>query len=296
MNKTGKKYVQNIKNSILTLSFLLLVNCQYFKKDTDKRPVAKVYDTYLYFEDINPAVYKEKSPEDSSSSVRQYIENWAYKTLLIKEAERNVDTVKINRLARQYKEDLLTQTYKDLLLQKYIDTLVSPDTLAAYYEKYKAYFKAREPMLKPSFVIIPIHDKKQNTYKKWFFSDKAALKDSLIKKSNLFKKIDLAAQHWYNLPEFKKDFPVFKKMSDRYILKKSKKFVLKDSLSLYLVFINDIVQKDASLPPDFIQDDLKQLILSKRKQAGMSQLENEIKQEALQRKDFKIFKTKNNNE
>jgi len=275
---------------------LLLAGCQYFKKNTDKTPVAKVYDSYLYFEDINPAVYKNQSPEDSLSRIHQYIENWAYKTLLQQEAVRNVDTVKINQLVQKYKEDLLAQTYKDLLLQKQIDTIIPADTLQVYYEKYKSYFKASEPMLRPTFVVIPLSNKKQDTYKKWFFSDQAALKDSLIKKSNQFRKIDLSGNHWYSVPDFKANFWVFQKIPDRYILKKSKKFVLKDSLSLYLVFINQIVQKEEALPLDFAKNDLKQLILSKRKQAGLSKLENEIKKEALKRKDFKIFKTKNNNE
>jgi len=96
--------------------------------------------------------------------------------------------------------------------------------------------------------------------------------------------------------DFKKKLPVFKSMNDKYILKKSKKFVINDSLSLYLVIIKDVVLQGQSLPLDFVKDDLKQLVLSKRKQEAWSRIENDIKQEAIKQKHFKIFKITPENE
>jgi len=285
--------VQNIKTNILIITGLLwLSGCSFFQKDNERSVVAQVYDKPLYLDEIPKEVYQNKNPEDSLNSLHQYIENWAYQTLLIKEAERNVDTLKINRLVQKYKEDLLSETYKNLLLQKYIDTLVPQDTLQAYYQKYSGYFKAKENMILPKYLVTAKNNPKNNTLKKWFFSDQPDLQDSLIKNSNLLQQIDLTGKKWMNIEEFKEQFPAFKKINERYILKKSKKFVITDSLSLYLVFVKDIVLENEDLPLDFIQNDLKQLIFSKRKQQAVKKLEREIKQEAIKRKHFKIFKTK----
>jgi hypothetical protein len=68
--------------------------------------------------------------------------------------------------------------------------------------------------------------------------------------------------------------------------------MLTDSLSLYLVFVKQVVQSGENLPLDFIKDDLKQLILSKRKQNQLKKLEKDLKTEAIKKKIFKIFKTK----
>jgi len=296
MRVFGSNYAKNIKSKIWLLVIWLFAGCQYFQKPIDKTPVAKIYDTYLYFEDINPAVYHEKSPDDSLNAIHQYIEDWAYRTLLLKQAERNVDTLKINHLVEQYRRDLLTGTYKERLLQKYIDTVVPEDTLQVYYQKYRHYFKSKDAVIKPKFLVVQKSHSKISKFKKWFFSDKPEYYDSLIKNTNSFSKYNLTADKWYLISKFKKELPVFKRMNDKYILKKSKKFVLSDTLSLYLVFVKDLVLQNQEMPLSMVTDDLKQLILSKRKQAALSRMENNIKQEAINKKIFKIFKTKHSNE
>ncbi len=292
----GSNYAKNIKSKVWFSAMLLFAGCQYFQKTVDKTPVAKIYDTYLYLEDINPVIYKGKSPEDSTNAIHQYMEDWAYRTLLLKQAERNVDTLKINHLVAQYRRDLLTGTYKARLLQKYIDTVVPEDTLQAYYQKYRQYFKSKDVLIKPKFLVTQKNHPKISKFKKWFFSEKSEYYDSLIKNTNSFSAYNLTADKWYVMPEFKKELPVFKHMNDKYILKKSKKFVLSDTLSLYLVFVKDVVQQNQIMPLSLVKNDLKQLILSKRKQAALSRMENDIKQEAISNKIFKIFKTKHSNE
>ena len=290
MKLFGNSYAKNIKSSIRILILLSVTGCQYFHKNVDKTPMAKIYQHYLYFEDIDPAIYRGKSTEDSLNALHYYIENWAYKTLMLKEAEQNVDTLKINQLVKQYRQDLLTETYKQRLLQKYIDTLVPQDTLKQYYQKYHHYFTAQEPYLKLKYLVVNKQEPKIHLLRKWFFSNQQVYSDSLIKNINLLAKYNLETDHWYKVPELKKKLPVFKHMPEKYILKKSKKFVLTDSLSLYLVFIKDLVLKNQDLPLPVIKDDLKQLILSSRKQAALSRLENNIKKEAINKKIFKIFK------
>ncbi len=296
MKVFGSNYAKNIKSRIWLSVILLFTGCQYFQKTVDKTPVAKIYDTYLYFEDINPAVYREKSPEDSLNAIHQYIEDWAYRTLLLKQAERNVDTLKINHLVEQYRRDLLIGTYKDRLLQKYIDTVVTEDTLQVYYQRYRQYFKSQYAVIKPKYLVVQKNHPKISKFKKWLFSEKPEYYDSLIKNTNSFSKYNLTADTWYLLPDFKKELQAFKRMNDKYILKKSKKIVLSDTLSLYLVFVKDLVLQNQEMPLSMVKNDLKQLILSKRKQEALSRMENNIKQEAINKKIFKIFKTKHSNE
>lgn len=291
MKIIGKKYGQNIRNSLLLL-LLSFSSCQYFHKEQTKTPIAKVYDSYLYFEDIAPEIYQNKPVEDSLNALRQYIEDWAYQKLLLKQAKINVDTIRINRLVATYKKDLLIETYKNLLTEKYLDTIVPADTLQVYFDKYQMYFKAKKALINPQYLVVRKNHPKISKLKKWFFDTKPEWQDSLIKNSKDFNKFDLSGKKWYEIDQFKKEFPVFSHTADRYILKKSKKFMLTDSLSLYLVFVKQVVQSGENLPLDFIKDDLKQLILSKRKQNQLKKLEKDLKTEAIKKKIFKIFKTK----
>jgi hypothetical protein len=289
--------MQNIKNSILLFVIIgLTFSCQYFKRNVDKTPIAKIYDTYLYFEDITPDIYRNKTAEDSLEALHKYIEKWSYNMLLVKEAEKNVDTGRINSLAEQYRQDLLKDTYKELLLQKYIDSVIPEDTLQTYYQRYHSYFTADQSYLKAKYLIVNKNSPKVYWFKNWFFSNNLALTDSLIKYTNEFKQYDLEADKWISMSNFKDKIAVLKNTNEKYILKKSKKFVLTDSLSLYLVFVNDFIVKGQPLPLPLAKNNLKELIISKRKEAAVSTLEQHIKQEAINKKIFKIYKTTKFNE
>jgi len=289
--------VLNTKNNIgLLLLVFLLTSCQYFRQDVEKTPIAQVYNNYLFFEDINPSIYKNKSKEDSIQNMRNFIEDWAYRKLLLTKANKNIDTAAIGKLVLQYKQDLLIDTYKDLLAEKYLDTVVTNPQIVASFVKNKQYFVARNHLINVQYLVVAKNNSKIRNYKKWFFSNKIAFKDSLIKNTIHFSKFSIDTTRWQHLFAFKDDFPVFKRYKDTQILKKSKKFMLTDSLSLYLVLVNDYVKENEPLPLDFIKNDLKQLILNQRKQKVIEKLQNEIKSEAIKQKKFKIFKIEKQNE
>ena len=296
MNLIGKKHVLNIKNSLLLYIILISTSCRYFSKDVNKTPIAQVYNSVLYLEDVNPILYKNKNTQDSLKNIREYIEKWAYKTLLTEQAKKNIDTVSINKLVAQFKQDLLIDTYKDLLTGKYLDTVVSETKLIDTYKKNKYYFLAKNDMIDALFLVINKNNKDKDKYKKWFFSDKIEFRDSLIKNSWHFLKFNINTDNWKQLSDFKNDFTVFKQIKNAQILKKSKKFVLTDSLSLYLMLVNDYVKQNDILPLNFIKNDLKQLIINRRKQQVIAKLQNEIKSEAIKQKKYKIFKIKQNDE
>jgi len=284
--------VRNIKNSFLFLLVIGLQSCQYFGETDQRVPIASVYDRYLYLDGVSQDIYQNKSSQDSTVAVREFIEKWAYKQLLLVQAEKNIDMNKINKLVQAYKTDLSIDTYKSLWVEEYMDSVIPMDTIAAYYQKNKMFFTAKTPMINSKFLVVDKADKLINKYKKWFFSDKENFQDSLINKSFHFKQFNINNDKWMDLEAFRTKFPVFKHISDRQILKKSKKFVLRDSLQLYLVFVNDLVLEDQALPLSFIKNDLKQLIFSHRKQRTLSKLQTEMKEEAIKKKHFKIYKIK----
>ncbi len=286
--------MQNIKNKHIAFLFtvVLLSACQFFKTAENKTPIAQIFDKTLYLQDINPSIYKNKSPEDSTKQIHQFIEKWAYQNLMIDEAKKNIDTLKINRLVTNYKNDLLTETYMDKLIGKYLDTLVPEDTLKIYYHKIADIYKAREPMAQIKYLVFDKENKNRYKYQKWFYSNKEEEKDTLFKLTSNFKKMDLLGQKWLNYSDMVKEIPAFKRFKPAQIIKKSKKFVLTDSLSLYLVFINNVVHEDEPLPFDFVKNDIKQIVLGKRKEILKNKLMNDLKEEAIKHKQFKIYKIK----
>ncbi len=270
----------------------LFSGCQYFRQSENKTPIAKIFDKTLFLEDINRSLYKGVSQEDSIKNIHNYIESWAYKNLMIAEANKNVDTAKINLLTQKYKNDLLTETYLDNLTQKYLDTIIPTDTLKIYYNKLQGIYKANESLFKVEYLVFKKDNKNRYKYQKWFYSKKEQDKDTLFKLSSEFDKMDLSGQKWINYAKLNEIIPAFKRYKNSQIIKKSKKFVLTDSLSLYLVFINDVVHENEKLPFDFVKNDIKQIVLGKRKELLKYKLINDLKEEAIKNKQFKIYKLK----
>ncbi len=288
--------MQNIKiktkHRILIIIFLL-TSCSYFAKEDNRMVVASVDQKKLYADELPRQIFEGLSKEDSLVRVKHFIENWAYTQLMISEAEKNIDTGRINELVRQYKTDLLLETYQNKLADKFLDTLIHPSEWQKAYNKNGKIYTAKEALLKADVLIMRKDNKKKNLYKKWFYAQKNEEKDSLFKHLEDFKKLNFD-EKWTYLSDFKQKYPVFKKISDKKIIKKSKKFVLSDSLDLYLIFIKDVVRQGQQLPLEFVKPELKQIILNERKEKWLGQLKNEMIEDALKKKKLKLYNQKNN--
>lgn len=100
--------------SVIIITFLCVLSCDFFKKTEDRTPIARVNETYLYEEDIKDLVAEGTSVEDSTLLVNNYITRWATQLLLVEGAERNLPENtqnNFNKLVSQYKKDLV---YKSL--------------------------------------------------------------------------------------------------------------------------------------------------------------------------------------
>jgi len=285
--------VQNIKikNKYKTLILLLFfTSCSYWSKENNRKILASVEGKKLYKDELPVDIFVGLNKEDSLMQAKNYIENWAYTQLMISEAKKNIDTVRINQLVRQYKTDLLLETYQNKLAGKFLDSTIQPEQWQKAYKENGQIYTAKEALLKADVLIMNKNNKKKALYKKWFYSKKNEEKDSLFKHIAEFKKLNFD-EKWTYISKFKEKYPVFKKISDRNIIKKSKKFVLSDSLDLYLIFIKDIVLKEQQLPLEFIKPELKQIILNQRKEKWLARLKNEMMEDALKTKKIKIYKT-----
>ena len=60
----------------ILFGFMFLISCDYFKRDIDKIPIARVNESYLYKEDIKELVSEVTSKEDSILIVNNYITRW----------------------------------------------------------------------------------------------------------------------------------------------------------------------------------------------------------------------------
>ena len=74
------------------------------------------------------------------------------------------------------------------------------------------------------------------------------------------------------------------------VLKKSNFTQLQDSLGVYLVKIEDVLNPNDTAPLSYVKPTLKQIILNKRKLELIKKLETDITRDAIETNNFEIYK------
>ncbi|WP_282136627.1 peptidyl-prolyl cis-trans isomerase [Seonamhaeicola maritimus] len=278
---------------VIIFVLVLVYSCDFFKKKDKTEAVARVNDSYLYYDDIENLVLKDTSVEDSTLIVQNYINRWATQQLLIDGAILNLSESKqdaFNKLVNQYKNDLYTKAYIEALVKRNIDTLVSTEEAQEYYDNNKEVFKLNEDLIKFRYIHVDenIIDYKniREKFERFNQDDKKEL-DSI---SLQFNSYSLNDSIWIKLNQVVEKIPVVGSENKDELLKKSNFVQLKDSLGVYLMQINDVLLRNNIAPLEYVKPTIDHIVINKRKLELIRQLEKDITKDAIKNKQFEIYK------
>ena len=221
----------------------------------------------------------------------QFINNWAIEKILTEKAELNLNEAKLQKissLVKEYKSTLLSEAYLEALINSTINLEIDSVEIQSFYDKNKALFKLNEDIFKLAFIELPLDF--SDTYQirskiRRFKSEDKFYLDSI---SYRFKNSSLNNGKWITEKEFRKEFPFINDYSYK-SLKNYNFFQFKDSLSLYLIKIIELVENGDISPIDHVLPTLEYMSLNKRKKELMLSIKSEILRDALQNKKLEIF-------
>ena len=138
------------------MALLSAAGCRDYIMQSDRIVVAECYGNKLYQEDLEGVVPADANKIDSVTMVNAFINSWIHRQLLIHQAEINLteDQRDFSKQMQDYYNSLLIYAYETKMIEQYIDTLVSEDEIADYYEEHKANFQLRSTMVKVAYVIL----------------------------------------------------------------------------------------------------------------------------------------------
>lgn len=275
------------------ISILTLCSCEgVFVQDTNKKPIARVGESYLYQEDIADLIGKNTSKQDSITLATNFINNWASKQLLMSKSKVNLTEAQVTefeRLVRNYKTDLYTGAYKEALVQKAQDTVISEAELRAFYDKEKENFKLNEKLLRLRYVELPPQflNKSAVIEKLKDFEEKDRIYLDSI--SVQFRKLNFNDSVWVEASRLINEVPPLTDDNQHIYLKKSQFFELEDSLGVYLTKVVDVLERNDVAPLGHISPIIKRVLLNRRRLAFLKNLEVDIIDEAIKNKEFEIY-------
>lgn len=274
---------------VLACSFF--VSCEYFKKDTQEKAVARVNDSFLYEADIQKLITDNTSKEDSTLIVNNFINRWATQQLLIDQAKINLSAQQLaqyQKLVQEYESDLLTEAYKNVIVSKQLDSAITEQEYRDYYQTYKDNFKQKDILVKLRYVQLPLNYDGLATVREKLGRYNEKDKKSLNSQDYQFISSNLNDSVWINKEVLLGALPVMRGSNEQ-VLKKSNFTQLQDSLGVYLVKIEDVLQSGDIAPLSYIKPTLKQIILNKRKLELIKKLETDITKDAIETKNFEIY-------
>ncbi|HAT67125.1 MAG TPA: peptidylprolyl isomerase [Flavobacteriaceae bacterium] len=278
--------------NLLWLSILVVTvtSCDYFKQEVSGNPVARVNQSYLYKADLNDLFSETSQLEDSAQLVNNYINRWATQQLLIDRAKVNLTQEQLDEfehLVNQYKIDLYTQAYKNNIVSRELDSLVSKPELLTFYELNKENFKLNDPLLKLRYVHVGNNFSKLNSLAEKLKRFNKEDKKELMEMNIQFKSYNLNDSTWIKRDRLLESLPILATQSQ--VLKKSNFAQLQDSLGVYLLQIEDFLDRNDTAPLQHVENTIIQIILNQRKQELIKKLEKDITKDAIKNKTFEIY-------
>ncbi|MFT5249085.1 MAG: hypothetical protein ACI93P_000808 [bacterium] len=276
------------------ISIITLSSCDYFKQNDLRTPVARVNDSYLYQKDIKGLIFKNTSKEDSTLIVTNFINRWATKQLLIDQAIINLSQEKqdaYNDLVNQYKTDLYTEAYKGSIVAEQLDSIISFKELEDFYNQNKENFKLNDDLLKVRYIHIDESFSNTKELAEKFKRFDSIDKDELTELSIKFKAFNLNDSIWIKNDVLIGVLPVLKH-SNSQVLKKTNFAQLQDSLGVYLMKIEAVLNLNDIAPLSYVKSTIEQIVLNKRKQELLKKIEKDITIDAIKNKNFELFTKK----
>jgi hypothetical protein len=272
--------------SVLFSGFLH--SCSNEKEDSSEAVIAKASDKTLSQSELESLFGPNMTKQDSILIGKGYIESWLKKQVLLENAykENFGSSDEINKKVEAFREDLISFEYRKKLLYEKLDTNISLKESKEYYTKHPENFELKQNIVRCVFIKMPVALENKNHY--WNSFKKADTEQltqiamtALKNGGNAF----MENEKWLSFDDILKVVPINTYNQENFI-NNNRIFKIDEPNFIWYINILDFRIKDNVSPFDFVEDNIHQILLNKRKVEILDKIEKEMLAKA--RKDKKI--------
>jgi hypothetical protein len=271
-------------------SIFLLVSCSS-KEEAKEKAVARVFDTELYpsnFENVVPYGIKGK---DSIELVKKYIQQWVQDELVLQYAKSNLteEQLNIEKEVEEYRKNLIIYNYQKELISQKLDTVVQAGEIEKYYNTYSSNFILKDNIAHVYYIKLNKKTPGIEKVKRWYVSNNPKDIDNLRSFCIQFaENYFLDDNTWLLFDDILKEVPI-ENYNTELLLKNNTNIELADSSFVYFLRIKGYKIKNSVSPLSFERDNIKNIIINKRKLQLIDEMKREVYNHALDNNDFEIF-------
>lgn len=258
---------------------------------SEDEAVAEVGTVKLYRSELNALIPKGMSAEDSVRLSRQYINTWALDQVFLVIAEEQLSKAEkdVFKELEDYRKSLLKYRYEQLYVNERLDTAVSDEDIETYYAANINRFELPRPVVKARYLRIAADSPVLPKIRKKMSSDQVQDlldADSLAYSSAL--KFTTWENSWVDVASLAREFgtdyvSVMSMMRGGWI-------EMTDSMRVTSVaYVPEMVPAGETAPLEYCMSQIRDMIISTRKQALITGLEQDLLRDAREKGQFVIF-------
>lgn len=278
MSKISDKIV--ISALFCTLCF---ASCKRLSFDDDPNIIAKIGKEKLYKQEVEQMIKTPLSPEDSLAFIEDYAEMWIKRELKRQNAEEFFTDKTIEKMVEEYRASLLTYKYE----QRYTSTvsdMVSNTEISEFYNANKENFLLSTPMVKARVLRVPAGYKNRKQITKKMNSSNS---DDMLDVVSMADKDALQlydfSKKWYYFDEVIDYMPfVNKNESMDSFLENNRNLEVSSSDYVYLLQIFEYKKTGSVMPAEFLEDQIRKIIINNRKMKILSHIEDSLYRVAIE--------------
>ena len=262
------------------------------ESNEQRQPAARANNSYLYKDELIGIVAPGTPPDDSAKLVEAYINSWIKKQLLIQEASRKIDIneAEVERKVLDYRYSIIAYEYQNYFVNKNLDTAISNAEIAKYYNDNIDNFILKQNIVQARFIKVPQNAPRTNKIKELIYADREQEEQELKSYCLSFS----AAYHisdstWMVFDDLVKNSPLAEIPNKIQFLKTNPYYETSDNNFLYFLRVERYRISDNVSPLEFVRNDIRNIILNKRKVELVKKLEDDVFKVAKDDDDFEIY-------
>lgn len=276
--------------SLLSVLFVFLETGCKNESASEEVALARVGTKTLLLSDL-PEVGRGMETADSIDAVRQSVNRWVREMLILQQAEKNLSEEKldIDKMVEDYRRSVITYRYEAELVRQKLDTNITEEEVAKYYEKNKSNFELKDNIIKVTYVKVRKSAPGVGKVKNWYSSKKE--KDKELLRSYCLQYAEnffLDENSWLLFDDILKEIPM--KLYDKEaFLQNNRRIETSDSTYLYFVNILGFMIRNSASPLAFEKDNIRNMLLNRRKVDFIKRMRQNLYDNAVRTKEVEIY-------
>lgn len=276
------------KGIVVILCVVLFCGCAKFEQKRLSGVAVEYNGATVTYADLDALTYGLSS-EDSARVADSYIQQWAT-SLIVYDRSKEIKSREIDEMVENYRRSLCQNEWERKQIAQKMPMLIEDSLVLEFYEQNKQHFILDRAILRGLLLIMPVGAPNLENLKEMVEVPHEEENIEWVEKYAYQYAVgyELFLDDWKTVEQIAVYMPYSQDELSKQI-KQKKQILAQDSLNVYLLQVTDFCGKGEYKPLEYVQDEIKELILSQRQVEFIRLLREDLYEKAVQQGKLKRY-------